>query len=1130
MYMAKHKMYFFFFTALVCTAYASALTSQAPSPYVNHFGTYVTPSSTSFRVWGPECSNIYIFGTFNSWNQSSHPLAPDTNYPSGFGSDYWSIAFDQVLTGEAYKYIVHNDEGGKVYRLDPWSREVDWSRGGSVVIDPGSDWTSFTRPAYNEMVLYELHVGTFNKSFDGIIEKIPYLKHLGVNTIQLMPSAEFGGDRSWGYNPEGYYAPESSYGGYNGWKRMVNALHSNGIAVLNDVVYNHCPGGEFLWQWNGKTEGTFTDPKFSKTGQQGGIFYYTRYPDNFWATYWGLNRPNYSETATRWFLRNNVMHWLDEMHADGLRFDSTITVRHIHWDKNEFIPDGDSLLKWMNESKHADQPSAITIAEDTQDDEWITTRPWESGGNGVGFDSQWHNPGVHALRGQMKIASDSDRDMNTIRDHIQWMNNGRDIALVKYISNHDENANGKSRLNVEMDWPDGTSYWAKKKFTLGSGIILTSVGIPMIFNGDTILMDKWFSDDIPLEWSRLNAWGGISECFRGMIQCRRNAYGSTKGLTGAGIYMFHVNNGWAGGGEDHKVIAFTRYFDGGGADDVLVILNCCNVAFPDYDLHAETHTFLNWDWYLQYTSNRKCYDGDWGGGSAADEAKHHVNNGHFSLGPYSVNIYGLAPLPVPQADFVVENTNGIVPRLVRVYNRSTSLPRWFDWQISGGSFSTNIAPTPNPVMLVSEPGTFDVSLSAYVQQDNTTQVSSVTTKTNLLSFSRGSWVNGAGIAYDVPPDYQGPLDTAVQDTGSDGSDWDSLAAVRVYTNDERNVHISVSGSISDDSTIVILLDTDPVAGTNVLPSRSGCTEVVRNMAGMAFDADFTPDKALVVKPEPQESPNLAWLDYSDINNNANEYMGSLSGFSGGASVLSNARWQAGLFNALPANKVTGGDALSYEYGLEIVAHAAILGIFNTNIKLQVVLTTQNGTWSYNQSLPGIADDTNSYAVFGPSGDKDYSLVPGNQYINVPITPGADDVITDANLQWPPVITTMVSDLPPVMYGRVYIPGKTGQGHISNLFVHAGVGENAAGMTWHSATYNLPYGDYSEYMSQCPALDIPGEYLYVFRYTYNDTNTVYGHLDGMHEAIEPGQAGTWVVIPEPAGLMLVVLFIFSLKRL
>jgi len=123
------------------------------------------------------------------------------------------------------------------------------------------------------------------------------------------------------------------------------------------------------------------------------------------------------------------------------------------------------------------------------------------------------------------------------------------------------------------------------------------------------------------------------------------------------------------------------------------------------------------------------------------------------------------------------------------------------------------------------------------------------------------------------------------------------------------------------------------------------------------------------------------------------------------------------------------------------------GIFTTNIKVQVILTTQNGTYSYNQSLPGIADDTNSYAVFGPSGDKDYSSVPGNQYLTVPVTPGADDKIADANLQWPPVITTVVSELPPVMYGRVYIPGKTGQGHLSDLFVDAGVGITATGMTW-----------------------------------------------------------------------------------
>ncbi|NLF38948.1 hypothetical protein GX586_05845, partial [bacterium] len=870
----------------------------APSP-TSHFGHAVGTNFTSFRVWGPECSNIFIMGSFNGWNETNLPLARDIAFPATYGSSYWSIAINSVLTGHVYKYVIVNDEGRKVYRLDPWTKNVDWARGGAEVIDTGAGWTSFTRPAFNELVLYELHPGTFNQTFDGLVGRLGHLKHLGVNGIQLMPSAEFGGELSWGYNPEGYYAPESSYGGFHGWRRMVNALHSNGMAVLNDVVYNHTSGGEFLWQWNGKHGSYPPGYVCGKCNQyipeDGGMFYFGpapsppgatedhQHPWNSWHTYWGHNRPNSSREEVRWFLRSNYLYWLTELHADGVRADSTITMRHLHWDKLEYIPSGNSLLRWMNTSREdAGQGSAVAIAEDTQNDWYITTRPQKGEGDGCGFDSQWHNPGVHALRAEMKTANDADRNMDTIRDHVTWANNGRDTALVKYISCHDENANGKMRLNVEMDYPNGTSYWAKKKSTLGAGIVMTAVGIPMIFQGDELLMDKWFSDAIPLDWSRLNTYGGITECYRGMIHCRLNRYGTTKGLTGAGCYVFHVNNGWPGH-EGDKVIAFTRYFSG-GADDVLVIINACNQTFGDYDLHAEANTFLKWNWYLQYTSNRKCYDPAWGGATKGAEATHFVTNGHFFLGPYSVNIYGLGKLPAPTADFVMSQTNGTLPRLVRFHNRCTSLPRWYRWDITGpGGYTNIIQGTPNPAVLFTNAGPYDVALTCHVQADNTTEYSSGTNFPALLSFIESGWVNGAYIPDDVPAAYHGPLATAVQDTPTDWTGWDTLAALRVHTNDTRRMHISIAGSIGQDNAIVLLLDTDAALGANVLPLRGGCTDVVRAMAGMHFDTEFTPDRALVIKPVRGPNADSAHLDYSDILNNRNDYLGAITGFASGAS-------------------------------------------------------------------------------------------------------------------------------------------------------------------------------------------------------------------------------------------------------
>jgi len=157
-------------------------------------------------------------------------------------------------------------------------------------------------------------------------------------------------------------------------------------------------------------------------------------------------------------------------------------------------------------------------------------------------------------------------------------------------------------------------------------------------------------------------------------------------------------------------------------------------------------------------------------------------------------------------------------------------------------------------------------------------------------------------------------------------------------------------------------------------------------------------------------------------------------------------------------------------------------------------------------------------------------VPGRQFIDVPVVPGADDRIEDANLQWPPSMTTNPGEQPPLIYGRVYIPGRTGAGNLPELIVEAGVGSTSTDMAWNAAAYNVAYGEYSEYMAQFVPTNVPGEYWYVFRYVYHGTNIVYGLLDGMHTTIDETQAGTWTVLPEPGLLFpLILLIVYLLNQ-
>lgn len=172
--------------------------------------------------------------------------------------------------GSEYKYRIINGDK-QLFRIDPYARAVTGSVGNAIVVDPAFDWSDgkFQLPAINELVVDELHLGTFHDKEQGIgdkfaetTSKLDHLQRLGVNLIEVMPLAQFPGYSSWGYNPSCVFAVETNYGGPLGFKRFVKAAHQAGIGVVLDVVYNHFgPSDLELWQFDG----------WSENGQGGGF-------------------------------------------------------------------------------------------------------------------------------------------------------------------------------------------------------------------------------------------------------------------------------------------------------------------------------------------------------------------------------------------------------------------------------------------------------------------------------------------------------------------------------------------------------------------------------------------------------------------------------------------------------------------------------------------------------------------------------------------------------------------------------------------------------------------------------------------------------------------------------------------
>ena len=475
-------------------------------------------------------------------------------------------------------------------------------------------------------MIYELHIGTFNDdpserpgTFDRAIEKLDYLAYeLGINAIEVMPSAEFPGDRSWGYNPAHQFAIERDYGGPKAFRRFIKAAHERGIAVILDVVYNHLgPTDIDLWQFDG----------WSDFGHRGGIYVYD---DNRAHTPWGHTRPDYGRGEVRQYLRDNALFWLEEFQLDGLRLDATSYIRSVNGFGDD-LPDGWGMMQWINNEVNARQPWKLMIAEDLQNNSWVTK---DTGGGGAGFDSQWCSKFVHSLRDAIITQNDADRDMDSVAYAIQHSFNGDAMERVIYTESHDEVANGKARVAEEI-WPNYADSWfSKKRSTLGAAVVLTSPGIPMLFQGQEFLEDRWFADTDPLDWARCERYQGIVQLYRDLVRLRRNWFNNTRGLMGKNVNVHHVNN-------HDKILAMHRWYEGGAGDDVVCVFNFSNKRFDNYRVGFPS----GGDWQLRANTDAPTYDMDFGETPAFDTVAEDYNydgfenSGLVSLPPYTALVF-----------------------------------------------------------------------------------------------------------------------------------------------------------------------------------------------------------------------------------------------------------------------------------------------------------------------------------------------------------------------------------------------------------------------------------------------------------------------------------------------------------
>lgn len=583
-------------------------------------GSILHADGVAFRVWAPHALRVAVIGSFNDWNGIKHPMQAEEN-------GFWYANVTEARAGDQYRFLL-TTPNGEFKRIDPYAREVTSSIGNAIVHDPAFDWQGddFQLAPWNELIIYELHVGTFNDQedadhpgrFSTVSARLGHLRKLGVNAIQIMPVGEFSGERSWGYNPSHIFSVETVYGGPLTFKQFVKHAHQQGLAVILDVVYNHLgPSDLDLWQFDG----------WSENGR-GGIYFYN---DDRANTPWGETRPDYGRSEVRQFILDNIMMWLEEYHIDGLRFDCTQFIRTIDGSDAQDLPEGWGLLQWINSEVAQKFPGRITIAEDLQNNRWLTK---DVGAGGAGFGAQWDGMFVHPIRRAVITPEDTQRSLAAISDAICYRYNDDAFDRVIYSESHDEVANGKARVPQEISPDDPKGWYARKRSTLAAAMIFTAPGIPMLFQGQEFLEGGWFRDTVPVDWDQNEEFHGIVRLYRDLIRLRRNDSGLTRGLCGQSTQVYHLH-------DERKVIAFHRWAKGGPSDDVVIVANFFHEAQDDYVIGFPA----GGAWKPRFNSDWRGYNDDFSDHPSVEVIAKPGDydglpwHGVVSIGPYSVLIF-----------------------------------------------------------------------------------------------------------------------------------------------------------------------------------------------------------------------------------------------------------------------------------------------------------------------------------------------------------------------------------------------------------------------------------------------------------------------------------------------------------
>nr|3VGD_A Chain A, Malto-oligosyltrehalose trehalohydrolase [Saccharolobus solfataricus] len=376
---------------------------------------------------------------------------------------YFTITLNNVKVRDRYKYVL--DDASEI--PDPASRyQPEGVHGPSQIIQESKEFNNETFLKKEDLIIYEIHVGTFTPegTFEGVIRKLDYLKDLGITAIEIMPIAQFPGKRDWGYDGVYLYAVQNSYGGPEGFRKLVDEAHKKGLGVILDVVYNHVgPEGNYMVKLG---------PYFSQK----------------YKTPWGLtfNFDDAESDEVRKFILENVEYWIKEYNVDGFRLEAVHAI--IDTSPKHILEEIADVVHKYNR---------IVIAESDLNDPRVVNPKEKCGYN---IDAQWVDDFHHSIhayltgerQGYYTDFGNLDDIVKSYKDvfvydgkysNFRRKTHGEPVGeldgcnFVVYIQNHDQVGNrGKGERIIKL--VDRESY------KIAAALYLLSPYIPMIFMGE----------------------------------------------------------------------------------------------------------------------------------------------------------------------------------------------------------------------------------------------------------------------------------------------------------------------------------------------------------------------------------------------------------------------------------------------------------------------------------------------------------------------------------------------------------------------------------------------------------------------------------------------------------------------